>query len=157
MADTNVVTQIVVTVISSGMGAGIVTFGLNTMKAERDFLRSKLEALYLAVHKYTELNATISALLMQNHTELLRKELADEDYEHVSQLVMIIDLYFPQLRPQYDEFRKLLSQTLIISGELNVSDPEFKAKYLKICDEARKFEKAISEISRSHSLLSWGY
>jgi hypothetical protein len=153
----NVVTQIVITFISSGIGAGVVTFALNFMKAERDFLRSKLETLYLAVHKYTGLNTTISALVMANHIKLLKEEMANEDSEHVNQLVVIIDLYFPQLRPQYDEFRKLISETLVVGGELNVDDPDYKTKYLKICQEARKFEKAIVEVSRSHTLLSWGY
>jgi hypothetical protein len=153
----NVVTQIVITFISSGIGAGLVTFALNFMKAERDFLRSKLETLYLAVHKYTGLNTTISALVMANHIKLLKEEMANEDSEHVNQLVVIIDLYFPQLRPQYDEFRKLISETLVVRGELNVDDPDYKTKYLKICQEARKFEKAIVEVSRSHTLLSWGY
>src|ERR1700740_2606425 len=110
----NVVTQIVITFISSGIGAGLVTFALNFMKAERDFLRSKLETLYLAVHKYTGLNTTISALVMANHIKLLKEEMANEDSEHVNQLVVIIDLYFPQLRPQYDEFRKLISETLVV-------------------------------------------
>jgi hypothetical protein len=160
----NTVTQIVVTVISSGFGAGIVTFTLNSIKGERDFLRSKLETLYLAVHKYTLLSTSVSDLVMRNQLELLQKEVTDEDFEPEGQLVVIIDLYFPQLRPQYDEFKKLVSETVFVDAagkelgtELNLSDLKHKAKYQRVCEEARKFEKAIVEMSRSHSLLSWTY
>jgi hypothetical protein len=155
----SVVTQIVVTVIGSGIGAGIVTFVLNFMKAERDFLRSKLETLYLAVHKYTVKNTSLSAAVLSASSFILAgyggQTSGDADY--IDQMIVIIDLYFPQLRAQYDEFRELLSETLVVSGELNVGDPEYKAKYLMLCRGAEKFEKAIVKVSRSHWLLRWGY
>ena len=40
-------------IIGSGVGAGIVTFGLNFWKGERDIRRANLERLYKATHKYT--------------------------------------------------------------------------------------------------------
>src|SRR5580704_6563893 len=39
-------------IIGSGIGAGIVTFGLNFWKGERDIRRANLERLYRAAHKY---------------------------------------------------------------------------------------------------------
>lgn len=92
----NMFTQIVVTFLSGGLGAGIVTFVLNSLKADRDFLRSKLETLYLAVDKYTELNTSISALLLTGYREELKALLQESKAieEHIHQMIVIIDLYF---------------------------------------------------------------
>jgi hypothetical protein len=149
----NVVTQIVVTVISSGVGAGIVTFVLNFLKGERDFLRSKLETLYLDVHKYTVDSTSLSA-------EIMTRDSAPApmtgDTEHVNEMVVIIDLYFPKLRPEYENFRKLLSGTIVVDRRLNLADPDYRQKFLALCGEAERFERSIVKISKSHWLLRWG-
>jgi hypothetical protein len=155
----NLFTQIVATFLSGGLGAGIVTFVLNSLKADRDFLRSKLETLYLAVHKYTEAATLINALILSGNREQLGELLEQNSGvpEYLDQMNVIIDLYFPQLRPSYDEFRKLLSKTNVQGGALNEYDLEYRQKFLRVCDEAEKFKKAIVQLSRSHTLLSWTY
>ena len=155
----NLLTQIVITFFSGGLGAGIVSFVLNSLKADRDFLRSKLETLYLAVHKYTELNTSITALLLTSHPEELKALLEESTAieEHIHQMIVIIDLYFSQLRPAYDAFHDLLAETNVLGGQLNIDDPKHRQKYLRICDEAENFKKAIVQLSRSHSLVSWTY
>lgn len=70
----NFLTQILITFFNGGLGAGVMTFVLNSLKADRDFLRSKLETLYLAVHKYTELNTSISAFVMTNRVKQALEE-----------------------------------------------------------------------------------
>jgi hypothetical protein len=72
-------------------------------------------------------------------------------------MVVIIDLYFPQLRPTYDIFRKLVSNTNAQGGEFNFCDPQYGEKYLRLCAEAEKFKKQIVELSRPHCLISWTY
>jgi hypothetical protein len=132
---------------------------LNSLKADRDFLRSKLETLYLAVHKYTEVNTNISALLLTGHLDSLT-ELTEENkglVERIDEMIVIIDLYFPRLQPAYKTFSKLLAETNVQAGTLNVHDPEVRQKYLRLCNEAQQFKQAIVELSRSHSLISWTY
>jgi hypothetical protein len=51
----NALTTGLVAVLASGVGAGVVTFALNRWRAEKEFRRTKLEALYLAIHKYVEM------------------------------------------------------------------------------------------------------
>jgi hypothetical protein len=73
----NLVTQILVTFFSRGLGAGIITFVLKALNADPDFLRSKLEALYLSVHTWTEASTLISGLLLMGNHEELEKALKD--------------------------------------------------------------------------------
>jgi hypothetical protein len=53
----NDLTSIIVTIVPSGIAAGIVTFCMTLWKAELDLLREKTEELYASVHKYTRLSA----------------------------------------------------------------------------------------------------
>jgi hypothetical protein len=51
----------------------------------------------------------------------------------------------------------LNSETNVIGVELDCYDPKYRQKYLRLCDEAQHFKKAIVQLSRSHTLLSWTY
>jgi hypothetical protein len=113
-------TQIIVTFFSGGLGAGIVTFVLNSLKADRDFLRTKLETLYLSVDAWTEHSTQVSALLMTGNLKEL-EELSKENpaiFGHIGQMIVIIDLYFPQLQPAYDKFFNLVSDTNVKKAQL---------------------------------------
>ena len=143
-----------VSLIGSGLGAGIITFGLNFWKAERDFHRSKLEALYLAVHKYTGTNTGV-AFKIQIGAAGIAEEL-NANMENADQLELLINLYFPTLQPALVRFRATLQAMIIVDGEFNVRDPEFRPKFLRLCDEAKKLKDEIVELSRSDPLLASG-
>jgi hypothetical protein len=93
----NALTPGLVTVLASGVGAGVVTFALNSRRAEKDFRRTKLEALYLAIHKYVE---TMTVISLQLRTSRRWKPNDEENVkEHVDMINLLIDLYFrPLLR-----------------------------------------------------------
>jgi hypothetical protein len=93
-------------VIGGGVGAGTMTFGLNFWRGERDLRRANLERLYTAVHKYTKSMLSM-ALWAGSGFEL------PEDQSKLVELTaqfdlitVLIDLYFPQLKPAFESFRK---------------------------------------------------
>jgi hypothetical protein len=140
--------------IGGGLGAGIITFALNFWKAERDFRRTKLEDLYLALHKYTETQTEVTVRIQMNQSGIVEE--LRENMEHADQIELLINLYFPSLRSALERFRAILEAMIVKDGEFNVGDPEFPAKFLRLCDEAKKLKQEIVELSRSDPLLSFG-
>ena len=150
--------QIVVTVISSGIGAGIVTFALNFWKGERDFWRAKLETLYLAVHQYTK-DEVLAALALKGSLESLDelRQLDEKKLEHFDQLTVTIDLYFPKLIPSFKRLQaEIQAATFPELGGYTTGALTPSEKYLRLCDEGEKFKKASIEVSRSQ-FRRWNY
>jgi hypothetical protein len=79
-----------VTIVSSGFGAGIVTFCMNLWKAELDFRRAKIEELYAAIHMCNERDQIVLQRLAGNDNRVdanLLSMIANVDRIH-----LIIDL-----------------------------------------------------------------
>jgi hypothetical protein len=150
----NAIISGLLSLIGGGLGAGIITFVLNFWKAERDFRRTKLEDLYLAVHKYTQTQTGITLRIQTSQPGIVEE--LKENLEHADQAELLINLYFPTLQPALEAFRGKLQAMIVKDGEFNVGDPEFPANFLRLCDEAKKLKQEIVELSRSDPLLSFG-
>lgn len=66
-------------------------------------------------------------------------------------MIVIIDLYFPQLRPAYDAFKKLPSETNVSGGEFNLYDPKYREKYRRF---AMKLGTSKKQSSSCHDLTA---
>ena len=72
---------------------------------------------------------------------------AAQDFE---QLHLIVNFYYPQLKPNFDQFSKVLNEAILtVDGGLNTSDPEFRQKFSRLVDECLKFEQAIITTSQT--------
>jgi hypothetical protein len=100
----------IATILCSGVISAIVTHRLSTGRAEREFRRKKLEELYIAVHTYC--NKLFTANIMW--PRVMRGEIDynqgldifiennSEKDNSADTAVMLINIYFPELRPALD-------------------------------------------------------
>ena len=97
----------VATIACSGVVSGVVTNKLAANRAELDFKRTKLEATYEAAHKFCHLllgNIMPWLDVMDNkidYNKALENSLdgrKDGDNEHYPQLIMLVNIYFRELR-----------------------------------------------------------
>ena len=130
------------TILCSGVISAIVTHKLSTGRAEREFRRKKLEELFFAVHTYC--NKLISANLVwprvmsgeitydeANELNIKNHDKQDKSYE-IAQ--MLVNIYFPQLRPQLKAILKRRDQ-------INQIRSEFKKIYQQRGEPCESFIK----------------
>ena len=122
----------VATILCSGVISAIVAHKLSSGRAEREFNRKKLEELYIAVHRYCAKLFTANMVWSEvmrgkidynQGLELFIKSHGEKD-ESQQTAMMIINIYFPQLRPSFDV---ILQQRDRING----IHSDFKAAYLR--------------------------
>src|SRR5438105_6769249 len=100
----------IATILCSGVISAIVTHKLSTGRAEREFRRKKLEALFMAVHTYC--NKLFTANLMwprvmrgeidyNQGLDIFIKNHSEKD-DSAEIAIMLINIYFPELRPALD-------------------------------------------------------
>jgi hypothetical protein len=143
-------TTIVVTVVSSGAGAGIVTFCMNFWKAESDFRRAKIEELYAAVHKYTiETHLTAAAMRKGIATSDEKSSLLAANYDRIS---LLIDLYFPSLHPTFKTYALVIESFLVQDGQYRRDDQGFREDLLIIGNLGDKLKSEVVALSRQGSL-----
>jgi hypothetical protein len=145
MADA--LTTAILTVLGSGVGAGAVTFGLNFWKTERDFRRAKLESLYLAVHKNTQFMSLLRLRQEQDLSSDIDK-LLEERAEDLTQISLLIDLYFRELRPLFEKFETRV-HAFIEHGYSDYGQVSFPMRLGLISDDGKRLEHAIVELARS--------
>jgi hypothetical protein len=97
-------TSIIVTIVSSGVGAGIVTFCMNFWKAELDFRRAKIEELYACVDKNTAA-AAMEAVNLRTGRPAFEGVSSVEDLDRSK---LLIALYFPRLLSTFTEFETMM-------------------------------------------------
>ena len=112
MAD--IVTSTILTILGSGFGASVMTFILNSLKADLDFRRAKLEELYAGVHGYMVDLPVIS--FRQRTGKPVTEEEMEALNENVGRIDMLVNLYFPELLPVLKQFR---------AAERSLSEQEF--------------------------------
>jgi hypothetical protein len=120
----------IATILCSGVISAIVTHKLSTSHAEREFRRKKLEELYFAVHTYcTKLfSANImwpqvmrGEITYDEGNDLIIKNHDRQDKSHdIAQ--MLVNIYFPELRPHLQAILKRRDQ-------INRIHSEFKKSY----------------------------
>jgi hypothetical protein len=146
---------IIVTIVSSGVGSGAVTFALNFWKAHLDFRKAKIEELYAAVHKYTMEMQIMSATMRAGKANLdsTSRVWATEDYHRIS---LLIDLYFPRLLSTFRQFSLAILDFNVQDGKFRTDEKGFQEDVLQdllhICDIGEKLKQEIVALSRLGSL-----
>jgi hypothetical protein len=121
----------VLTIVCSGVISAVVVHKLATSRAEREFRRKKLEELYSAVHRYCNHLTTANLMWLRvmsgelNYNEgleLLLKQTGHLNDRSHETAVMLINIYFPELR---QSFQALLERRDRITG----IHSQFKAAY----------------------------
>jgi hypothetical protein len=119
----------IATILCSGVVSAVVTHKLSTGRAEREFRRKKLEELFFAVHTYCTklfsrnivwpqvMRGKISyddanGLIIQNHDK--------QDKSH-DVMEMLVNIYFPELRPHLLGILNRRDQINTIYGEFTKS------------------------------------
>jgi hypothetical protein len=144
-------TSIIVTIVSSGVGAGFVTFWMNFLKAEWDFRRAKIEELYAAVHKYTKTTQLIALSIRAGGKAL---EFVPNTVEEFDRIELLTNLYFPRLLPTFNQLRTNIASLLKIE-RLGETSEDFEAEFLRICEIGDKFKAEVVTLSRQRSLRAW--
>jgi hypothetical protein len=155
------VATILQVVIGSGLGAGVVTFVLNFWKAERDIRRANLERLYAAVHRYTFSMSLVAAQMRIgefNPSEELNKSFKDaEDFDLIT---LLIDLYFPRLKPIFESLRRKNQDFVMIRGEggfrLRTDGERIREDFLELVAEGEKLKQAVADLARELEVFPAG-
>lgn len=133
-------------IIGSGIGAGIVTFGLNFWKGERDIRRANLERLYRAAHKY------IKAVLWEVLEVRLGEFDATKDRSDIEaqadEIDVLIDLYFPRLKAIFENYRKR-NEAFIVNEDTNTfrrDQTDFEKDALQIVQASEDFKREIARL-----------
>jgi hypothetical protein len=138
------------TVLGSGVSAGIVTFCMSFWKAELDFRRAKIEELYAAVHKYTK-EMAIQSLKTRTGRAAFAEE-AETVFEDSDRISLLLDLYFPRLVPTFGEYRRAIEKFLVLHGKFRNDDEALSEEYLQICKLGDRLKAEVVELSRQYSL-----
>lgn len=148
-------------VIGSGLGAGVVTFVLNFWKAERDIRRANLERLYADVHRYTFSMSLVAAQMRIGEfdpSEELNKSFKDaEDFDLIT---LLIDLYFPRLKPIFESLRRKNQDFVMIRGEggfrLRTDGERIREDFLELVAEGEKLKQAVVDLARELEVFPAG-
>ncbi len=140
----------IITILGSGVFAGVATFGLNFWRAELDFRRAKIEELYAAVHKYTkELRIILKRI---GGDRLVVDEGSLAMIENVDRINLIIDLYFRPLLPTFNQFKSTIQTFIACEYKRRDNPKEFKQGYLLIVEQGEKLKVKVVALSRQGSL-----
>jgi hypothetical protein len=137
------------TILMSGVVAAVVTYRLNTTREHVFFMRKKAEELYLAVDQYDRVLSShflpgyslIKGELDWNQFNDLAIKHADKSHVDASlQMMMLIQIYFPNIQPFLDKYSE---QREALNSILWAHKREFKrgrdgTKFLKPFDDAMK-------------------
>jgi hypothetical protein len=149
----NALTTGLVAVLASGVGAGVVTFALNRWRAEKESRRTKLEALYLAIHKYVEMMNLIN---LQVRTG--RWQPNDSDNEKVTEQVdminLLIELYFRPLIPAFDNFKKKQQDFITTNRRFRTAgEGDIKKEFLSLVDEGKELKQRVLDLARQKRII----
>jgi len=148
----------IATILCSGVISAIVAHKLATGQAEREFRRKKLEELYFAVHTYCGKLFSTNMVWPQvmrgeitynDANDLIIKNHDKEDKSHDT-AQMLINIYFPKLRPHL---------TAIMQRRDRISQirSEFKKSYERQenCDcYIKPFWEALSGIDQDEKAMT---
>jgi hypothetical protein len=137
---------IIQVIIASGVGAGIVTFGLNFWKGERDIRRANLERLYRAGQKY--IKEMFLVVLDVRRGEFDRTKDRSHIEAQADEIDVLIDLYFPRLKAIFEDYRKR-NEAFIVNEDTATfrrDQKDFKKDALKIVDAGKDFKREIARL-----------
>jgi hypothetical protein len=149
----------VTTILFSGVVAAVVAHKLSSDRAEREFKRKKLEELYIAVHHYCTKLFTANIIWPEvmrgkiNYDEALDlsiKNHSENDKSHETTMMMIINIYFPELLPPIEAILRQRDQ-------INRVKSDFKQAYQRheVCDSfAQPFLQELKAIDEVENKLT---
>src|SRR5208337_3692517 len=116
-----VLTQTIIGLLTI-VGSGVVVYKLNARKDQREFTRSKLEALFVAVQQFDQLFSTgmsywIAAMRREIPYDQVAARFLDETKgmaEMYATAHMLVSLYFPELKEKFRTMRAVSDQTTAI-------------------------------------------
>lgn len=146
------------TVLTSSFVSGAIFYWLTGRKERREFLRDKLEALFIAHQALGKLIASTVYLpfvgvmagnIDYNQALDLINSTAKDERRHYEICEMVIRLYFDEFLPMWDELLKRLAN-------LNSVQAEFRRSYLDHQDTRRfikPFDAAMREFEKQEETL----
>ena len=151
----------ILTVLSSGVVAAGVSHRLAKSKEEWFYKRRKLEELYKCVERYTTLlictnhmwlNVMDGELTFDQGLDMQINSKDDEDKNHLPEIDMLINLYFPNFLIVYDNFLKKRDAVNRIDRDFR---DLYKAKGASIdySNNRNEFFKALLEVENASKLL----
>jgi hypothetical protein len=108
--------QLLITVLASGVVAAYVSHRLATTRADKDFRLKRLEELFISLDKFSSnYNATMAPMMpvmrgaipFARVQELIEKNKDAEAGTSLKTVEMLVRIYFPELRVMYDELIKI--------------------------------------------------
>ena len=147
------ITTGLVAVLTSGVVSAVVTFALNRWRAEKEFRRTKLEALYLAIHKYVE---TMTMINLQVRTG--RWQPNDSDNEKVTEQVdminLLIELYFRPLIPAFESFKNKQQDFITTNRRFRTAEEgDLKKEFLSLVDAGKELKQRVLDLARQKRIL----
>jgi hypothetical protein len=161
-----------VTIIGSGVASGVVTHKLNARKDREEFMRTKLEALFVAIQGYIEEFAWSYSHWVDFMEGKVNYAAASESYEKDSRVVlglygtsvMLLNLYFPELLNEFEKLQNPKSKVSrlhldIESAYQTKSEParfliSFLESLVSFGDAGEELKKSIRERGRELNLTS---
>jgi hypothetical protein len=151
-----------VTLVGSGFGTAIVNYWLTERKAKRELRLGKLEQLFSATRKYGGIHR---AALVRFHAVMLGKlpfQDAEDNYDRVgkersddeayAQIQMLIDFYYPELRPQLENLRASRKSAFRIFNEFR----EAQLKGNPIAPFADPFYQSLEDLLDKENDICYG-
>jgi hypothetical protein len=148
MSNGALATQLITSILGGGLGAGVVTFLLNFWKGERDIRRANLERLYTAVHKFTKGMVSRRLPVLQGFTMPEDPSRAAELNEQFDLICVLVDLYFPRLKPDFEGFRKKALKWSTQNEKFvgNQDAEKLKEAISDLLEEGKNFKRAVARL-----------
>jgi hypothetical protein len=119
-----ILTQIILSLLTI-IGSGVVVHKLNASKDQREFMRTKLEALFVAVQEFDQL---FSLCMIFWVSAMNRETSYNEAYERYENAMkdkpnyfgtaeMLVNLYFPELLEKFRMLRSAADRVTEIQGK----------------------------------------
>ena len=155
----------IATILGSGVVSAIVSNHFTVTRAEREFKRKKLEELFLAVHKYgiSLLSQNIvwprvmKGELTYDEANTLNLKNADHAIGHFEIAEMLVNIYFPELRSNFDEIitvrdginaqRKLFTKSYIEQEPTESYIKPFNEALTLLAKVHENFKKRLIQVS----------
>lgn len=148
------------TILCSGVVSAWVTQRLIERRSERDFRRQKLEQLFLAFDAFRsilfayqmQLLVAIAGQLDPKATIHTAADNMPKESNDYQMTVMLINVYFPELRPRFEDFMKTRDQLNTVwikyiehQKETKRHEPSFAMQFRRQMDTLHQQEETLKE------------
>jgi hypothetical protein len=155
------------TIFGSGVVSAVVTYKLNAGRAEREFLRQKLEDCYDAVHHFCIvlaqghlplIDALRHTLTWDQANEMIMQESQDSNRNHWPTAEKLVNIYFPTLqesllkitraRDRLCECEEIAKRQYAEGGNFNATINMYKSILLELDSAEKAFKLNIFKLSK---------